>query len=566
MERTIREERKVVTRAVRRRRRLDGARRAARPRGCEARRRRSDRANRRRDRSARRARQGSRGRRRARLLRRADDTRGRRRACGAGRACGSSSEMDEYGREVRRGWGVEGFGVRVGAATGPVVLGEVGAGQRVEYAAFGDTVNIAARLQSAAEPGTVLVDDATRRAVEVLFDWGEPRELELKGKREPVRAGRSRGLHGGAAASAGLFGVETLLVGRDRELGDRPRSARAPSSRRRRRPRRHRRARHRQVAAAQRSCARRAEAERRRWLEGRCVSYGESLPYWPFRDLLRTSGSAPERTRRSCASASALRRRLEQLFGDRAPTSSTPTSARCSISRSSPMRRPALAELSPEALQWRTFEVVGELLRAWRTTARSSSRSKTCTGPTRRRVQLVQQLLALAEQSPVLLVLSLRAGARPPGLGAEGACGPRVPAPRSASSPSAPLGDADARAARRAHRRGHAPGRVRAAAPRDGGGQSVLPRGARPLARSTPGRSPRRGRRLAVRPRGARSRFPQTVEKVILARLDRLVAGQSHDVAHCRAALGRRFALPLLEGVLGRRGSATRCTSCSGST
>ena len=82
-------------------------------------------------------------------------------------------EMADYGREVRRGWGVEGFDVRVGAATGPVIVGEVGAGQRTEYAAFGDTVNIAARLQEAAAPGTVLVDSATQRAVETLFVWGE---------------------------------------------------------------------------------------------------------------------------------------------------------------------------------------------------------------------------------------------------------------------------------------------------------------------------------------------------------------------------------------------------------
>ena len=81
-------------------------------------------------------------------------------------------EMEEYAREVRRGWGAEGFGVRVGAATGAVVVGEVGAGSRVEYAAFGDTVNVAARLQSAAEPGAVLVDEATHRAVEGLFEWG----------------------------------------------------------------------------------------------------------------------------------------------------------------------------------------------------------------------------------------------------------------------------------------------------------------------------------------------------------------------------------------------------------
>src|SRR5213080_1638287 len=95
------------------------------------------------------------------------------------------AEMEEYAREVRRGWGIEGFGVRVGAATGAVVVGEIGAGARVEYAAFGDTVNIAARLQSAAEPGSVLVDDATHRAVGGLFDWGLPQELDLNGKSQP---------------------------------------------------------------------------------------------------------------------------------------------------------------------------------------------------------------------------------------------------------------------------------------------------------------------------------------------------------------------------------------------
>src|SRR5207237_8959353 len=92
------------------------------------------------------------------------------------------------------GWGAEGCGVRVGAATGAVVVGEVGAGSRVEYAAFGDTVNVAARLQSAAEPGTVLVDDATHRAVEGLFEWGDSLELELKGKEEPVAAWPAAGL------------------------------------------------------------------------------------------------------------------------------------------------------------------------------------------------------------------------------------------------------------------------------------------------------------------------------------------------------------------------------------
>src|SRR5258707_1181777 len=104
------------------------------------------------------------------------------------------AEMEDYGREVQRGWAVEGFNVRVGAATGSVVVGEVGAGQRVEYAAFGDTVNVAARLQAAAEPGTVLVDDATHPAAEALFAWDASRPPELNGKQEPVRAWLAAGV------------------------------------------------------------------------------------------------------------------------------------------------------------------------------------------------------------------------------------------------------------------------------------------------------------------------------------------------------------------------------------
>src|SRR5689334_8054313 len=90
-----------------------------------------------------------------------------------------ADEIDGYGEDVARGWNVEPLRLRVGVATGPVVVGEVGAGNRIEYGATGDAVNLAARLQSAAEPGTVLVGEATRRAVEPLFDWGEPKVLDL---------------------------------------------------------------------------------------------------------------------------------------------------------------------------------------------------------------------------------------------------------------------------------------------------------------------------------------------------------------------------------------------------
>src|SRR5712691_2364774 len=93
--------------------------------------------------------------------------------------------IGDYAGEVRRGWGVEEFGVRVGVDTGQVVVGPIGAGGRVEYGAVGDAVNTAARLQAASSPGSALVSERTRRLSGGLFDWGPPRTLDLRGKAAP---------------------------------------------------------------------------------------------------------------------------------------------------------------------------------------------------------------------------------------------------------------------------------------------------------------------------------------------------------------------------------------------
>ncbi|HEX3266740.1 MAG TPA: adenylate/guanylate cyclase domain-containing protein [Gaiellaceae bacterium] len=129
-----------------------------------------------------------------------------------------AEEMAAYAGEVERGWGIDGFGVRIGIATGPVVLGAIGAGARVEYAAFGDTVNTAARLQTAAEPGTVLADADTRRQLEPLFEWDDEQAVELKGKTAPVAASVARRPRAEAGKRRGLGGPEVDLVGRPAEL------------------------------------------------------------------------------------------------------------------------------------------------------------------------------------------------------------------------------------------------------------------------------------------------------------------------------------------------------------
>src|ERR671918_351961 len=72
--------------------------------------------------------------------------------------------------EVKRDYGVD-FKVRVGINTGLAVLAAVGDEIRTEYTAMGDTTNVAARLQSAAAPGTVLISADTYHLVKQLFEF-----------------------------------------------------------------------------------------------------------------------------------------------------------------------------------------------------------------------------------------------------------------------------------------------------------------------------------------------------------------------------------------------------------
>jgi class 3 adenylate cyclase len=104
---------------------------------------------------------------------------------------------------------------RAGVLTGEaaVSVGAVGEGM-----VAGDLVNTAARVQAAADPGTVLVGGATRRTTEQAIAYEDVGEHELKGRAEPMqlwRALRVTAAVGGALRSEGL---EAPFVGRDPEL------------------------------------------------------------------------------------------------------------------------------------------------------------------------------------------------------------------------------------------------------------------------------------------------------------------------------------------------------------
>src|SRR5439155_13974717 len=139
---------------------------------------------------------------------------------------------------------------------------------------------------------------------------------------------------------------------------------------------------------------------------GRCVSYGESLPYWPFRDLVRrwlgVSGDEPEvRTR------VALRRAAERVFGDRADETAPYLAAMLDLTPE-PEGAARLGQLSPEALQYRTFEVVGSLLGRLSADGPVVVALEDLHWADATSVQLVERLLPLTEEAALLFVVTQR--------------------------------------------------------------------------------------------------------------------------------------------------------------
>jgi class 3 adenylate cyclase len=111
--------------------------------------------------------------------------------------------------------------VRVGIATGLVVVGElVGAGgEAQERNVVGETPNLAARLQSAAMPNTVVIDATTRRHASDGFDYDAIPPAALKGFQEPVGAWRVLRERTIASRFEALRAASrTPMIGRDEEM------------------------------------------------------------------------------------------------------------------------------------------------------------------------------------------------------------------------------------------------------------------------------------------------------------------------------------------------------------
>ena len=214
---------------------------------------------------------------------------------------------------------VDDLQLRIGLHSGLVVVGAVGDDLHMEYLAVGDSVNLAARLQSAGRPGRVLISASTAHLLGKSFELQDMGEINVKGKAELVhvyevlRLGGMTAAQGGFSARSG-GGLSSPLVGRIEELEslnaalDRLEGgiggilfvlgeAGIGKSR----------------LVEEARCASSAGVH---WLEGHSLSYGRALSYWSIRELilddLGLSDGDPALRRRV-----ALRRRLEELLPDK---------------------------------------------------------------------------------------------------------------------------------------------------------------------------------------------------------------------------------------------------------
>jgi class 3 adenylate cyclase len=138
--------------------------------------------------------------------------------CAAIAALWIQAALDGFRQELRSAREID-FRMRIGIHTGLVVVGKIGDDLRMDYTAVGDTTNLAARLQEIARPGSIVVSEATQRALAGFFEMRDLGLLDLRGRAEPIRAfevvaERAVGGRIDAIAETGL----TPLIGREREL------------------------------------------------------------------------------------------------------------------------------------------------------------------------------------------------------------------------------------------------------------------------------------------------------------------------------------------------------------
>jgi predicted ATPase/class 3 adenylate cyclase len=126
-------------------------------------------------------------------------------------------EAQKYARELQEKWHIASFDVRLGISTGLIMIG---GDSEAENTIMGSTVNLAARLENAAKPGTLLISQHTYQHICDLFDVRNLEPINLKGFADPIQVYQvvcSKPIDS-SESNWDVAGIQTSMIGRDPEL------------------------------------------------------------------------------------------------------------------------------------------------------------------------------------------------------------------------------------------------------------------------------------------------------------------------------------------------------------
>ena len=176
----------------------------------------------------------------------------------------------------------------MGINTGMMYIGPVGTGSHMEYTAEGYQINLAKRLQEQAEAGQIVVGETTFKFTQRAFDFEALSPLSLQGISQPIRAFSALRPLAHPEKLRGIEGLQAKLIGREKEFAALVDAADALVAERKG-----------QIATVVgeagigksrlvRELKAYLEDKGVRWLEGGCISIGQSVSFWPFIDMMRS--------------------------------------------------------------------------------------------------------------------------------------------------------------------------------------------------------------------------------------------------------------------------------------
>lgn len=275
------------------------------------------------------------------------------RACYA--ALAIQRALKAYGEKIEKETGVV-FKMRIGLNSGPVVVGAIGDDLRMDYTAVGNTTNLAARMESIASPGAILLTDHTYSLTRDFFDFEPLGKIKVKGKKAAQDAyGLIAAAEVETRIEAAIAKGLTRFVGRKNSMAALKKALKEVNS-----------------GSGQfvgivgeagvgksrllfelRSTLPKGEYT---YIEGRCLQHGASMTYLPILDILRTYFDI----KRGDDESSIKVKINEKLFelDERLKTVLSPLYDFLSLK----VEDEAYEQVEPAAKKWRILEAIRDLL------------------------------------------------------------------------------------------------------------------------------------------------------------------------------------------------------------